>query len=115
MRLRRRPPAWSDVNSDAKDALNGVTSGVEASPHKVSLHKVSLHKNSSYKPIALFQFLVDLMGGTDETLSSDLRVARGYRVCSATASAARHDRPAARAAGAPAAAPAAAEVTLFRP
>jgi hypothetical protein len=44
------------------------------------------------------------MGGTDETLFGDLRAARGYRVRSATASAAGRDQPAAPAAGAPAAA-----------
>jgi len=42
------------------------------------------------------------MGGTDETLFGDLRAARGYRVRSATASAAGRDQPAAPAAGAPA-------------
>jgi hypothetical protein len=51
------------------------------------------------------------MGGTDETLSGDLRVARGYGVRSATASAARRDQPAAASAGSAAAA----EVTLFKP
>jgi hypothetical protein len=121
-----RRPAWSGVNSGGKGASSGVTSGVEVSlhkvslhkvsphkvsPHKVSPHKVSLHKNSSYKLVALFQFLVDLMGGTDETLSGDLRVARGHGVRSATASAAGRDQPAAPSAGAPAAT----EVTPFRP
>jgi hypothetical protein len=51
------------------------------------------------------------MGGTDETPFGDLRVARGYRVRSATASAAGRDQSAAPAARAPAAA----EVTPFRP
>ena len=49
-------------------------------------------------------FLIDFLGGTDETLFGDLRVARGCRVRSATASAAGRDQPAAPAAGAPAAA-----------
>jgi hypothetical protein len=51
------------------------------------------------------------MEGTDETFSGDLRVARSYGVRSATASAARRDQPASPSAGAPAAA----EVTPFRP
>jgi hypothetical protein len=54
-------------------------------------------------------FLADLIGGTDETPFGDLRVARGYRVRSATPSAAGRNQPAAPAAGS---SPAAAEVTL---
>jgi hypothetical protein len=48
------------------------------------------------------------MGGTNETLFGDLRVARRFRVRSATASAAGRDQPAASSAGSPTAA----EVTL---
>jgi len=72
-----------------------------------------LRRGTAAKPRRLVNvgFLVDPMGGTDETLFGDLRVARGYRVRSATASAAGRDQPAAPAAGAPAAA----EVTPLRP
>jgi len=66
--------------------------------------KSACAKTVANKLISLFQFLADLTGGTDETLSGDLRVARGYRVRSATASAAGHDQPAAPSAGPPAAA-----------
>ena len=66
-------------------------------------------KQLAYKLIALFHFLVDLTGGTDESLFGDLRVARGCRVRSATAaSAAGRNQPAAASAGSPAAP----EVTL---
>jgi len=44
------------------------------------------------------------MGGTNETLFGDLRVARRFRVRSATASAAGRDQPAASSAGSSAAA-----------
>src|SRR6516164_5603889 len=98
--------AWSGVNSDGKGASNGVTSGAED-----SLHKVSLHKNSQTgRPISV-PCRPYGREGTDETLFGDLRVARGYRVRSATAPAAGRDQPAASSARAPSAA----EVTLFRP
>ena len=103
---RRKPRVWNAVKSGAESASNGVTSGAEA-----SLHKVTLHKNIANKLTALFQCLAALMGGTDETLFGDLRVARGRRLRSATASAAGRDQPAAPAAGSPGAS----EVTLGRP
>ena len=78
---------------------------------KSACAKSACPKTVANKLISLFQSLADLTGGTDETLSGDLHVARGYGVRSATASAAGHDQPAAPAAGAPAAA----EVTPFRP